>query len=97
MGRLQARACRTCTSTSCRGGQATTSRSTGSPKPATAPRSRRSTRSLNLRSSLGRDQIGAAGRDAEPLALVGAELLAHIVDDRADAGALVRFLVAHPP
>ena len=44
-GPAAGRACRTCTSTSCRGVQATTSRSTGSRRPVTAPRSRRSTRS----------------------------------------------------
>src|SRR5689334_14227895 len=57
-----------------------------------------SARSRPLGSALsGRDQIGAAGRDAEPLALVRTELVAHIVDDRADAGALVGLLVADQP
>ena len=43
--RAPGRACRICTSTSCRASRATTSSSTGSPSPATWPPSRRSTRS----------------------------------------------------
>ena len=39
----------------------------------------------------------AAPAGREPLALVLAELVAHVVDDRADARALVGLLVAHQP
>ena len=46
---------------------------------------------------LGRRHRVAALGDREPFALVLAELFAHVVDHRADAGALVGLLVAHQP
>ena len=47
--------------------------------------------------SLIRSRRCAARRKAEPFALVLAELVAHVVDHRADAHALVGLLVAHQP